>query len=214
MVLLNFSYESFEQVVKKYIESNYIFSTFENYDNEINQKIILMRHDVDFDLDVAKKFALFEKDLGISSSYFFRISAKNYNLFSPNVLNILFEISNFGHEVGLHLDSNIEMTNSDYKNLIKITKHTLEDKLDKEIKSFSIHEPSRTSIKHNFDFLYDIGFVNDCYSPKFFESIKYISDSSARWREGHFGEWINKVDKLQVLTHPIWWFKKFPQENY
>lgn len=39
------------------------------------------------------------------------------------------------------------------------------------------------------------------------------SDSSAQWREGHFFEWIDKVDQLQVLVHPIWWFKDSPQEN-
>ncbi len=44
-------------------------------------------------------------------------------------------------------------------------------------------------------------------------TMKYISDSSGRWREGHFGLWPGKVDRLQVLTHPFWWFERVPQEN-
>jgi hypothetical protein len=44
--------------------------------------------------------------------------------------------------------------------------------------------------------------------------MKYISDSSARWREGHFYEWVGKVDLIQVLVHPIWWYQNIPQENY
>ena len=52
------------------------------------------------------------------------------------------------------------------------------------------------------------------YENRFFKDIKYLSDSGGRWREGHFNEWVNVENKLQVLTHPWWWFKKYPQENY
>ena len=45
-------------------------------------------------------------------------------------------------------------------------------------------------------------------------TMKYLSDSSGHWREGHFAEWVDKVPVLQVLTHPFWWFETVPAENY
>ena len=36
---------------------------------------------------------------------------------------------------------------------------------------------------------------------------KYLSDSARRWREGCVCEWLGKVDRLEVLIHPVWWFE-------
>jgi hypothetical protein len=44
--------------------------------------------------------------------------------------------------------------------------------------------------------------------------MKYLSESGGRWRESCFHNWINQVDRLQVLVHPFWWYDKVPQENY
>ncbi|MDH3361889.1 MAG: hypothetical protein OEL51_06010, partial [Nitrosopumilus sp.] len=41
------------------------------------------------------------------------------------------------------------------------------------------------------------------------KQTKYISDSGRYWREGCMCKHINKHEKLQILTHPIWWVNKF-----
>ena len=51
--------------------------------------------------------------------------------------------------------------------------------------------------------------------------MKYISDSGivplsgqGRWREGCMCKHINKHNKMQVLIHPIFWYKENNLENY
>ncbi len=210
----NFTYESYHQAIKLYKNSNYTITNFKNYDQNKEKKILLIRHDIDMDIELAKNFAEFENSIGVNSSYFFRFTAKNYNLLSIYVLNTIKAISGLGHEIGLHIDSmHLEEQRAE-TNVILNVKNLLESQIGNSVESFSIHEPSRTSFSSDYKSLIDIGLKNNCYSKKFFEDIKYISDSGGRWREGHFGEWVDKVEKLQVLTHPLWWYKERPQENY
>lgn len=82
------------------------------------------------------------------------------------------------------------------------------------INSFSIHEPSRTSLIVDNETLNRLQLKHNSYDKKYFKDIKYISDSGGRWREGHFAEWLDKVDQIQILTHPLWWYESSPQENY
>ena len=65
-----------------------------------------MRHDIDIDILPAVNLAKFENKLGIKSSYFFRVNAKNYNILSLTTLNSISRIKDLGHEIGLHLDGN------------------------------------------------------------------------------------------------------------
>ncbi|MDH3361128.1 MAG: hypothetical protein OEL51_02070, partial [Nitrosopumilus sp.] len=41
------------------------------------------------------------------------------------------------------------------------------------------------------------------------KQTKYISDSGRYWREGCMCKHINKHEKLQILTHPIWWVNDY-----
>ena len=54
----------------------------------------------------------------------------------------------------------------------------------------------------------ELGLLN-AYDPYFYDGFKYVSDSMMRWREPA-DEYIRekKFDKLQVLTHPIWYQDK------
>ena len=53
------------------------------------------------------------------------------------------------------------------------------------------------------------------YEERFMNpSMKYLSDSSGRWREGHFGSWVGREPLMHVLTHPFWWYERVPAENY
>ena len=61
----------------------------------------------------------------------------------------------------------------------------------------------------------DFSLKYESYFPEFTEDMKYISDSGARWREGCMCNWIkNNEKKLYINTHPFWWYKDTPLENY
>jgi len=80
--------------------------------NSDDKVIISLRHDVDYNIKAAIKFAYFENKLGIKSTYFILHTAKYYgetreNFFkrNDNLIHYLKALQDkFGHEVGFHND--------------------------------------------------------------------------------------------------------------
>lgn len=122
-----------------------------------------------------------------------------------------------GHELGLHLDSGME----------KIWECTVEESIARQFdifynstgiqaKGFSIHMPSTLGGIDNCDLIVsDLNLAYHAYEKRFTEGeFKYISDSMKMWREKPISDYINKVNKIQLLIHPIWWYQNNPQENF
>ena len=69
-----------------------------------DRPLVIMRHDIDMDLEAALKISSLEKDLGIHSTYFFMVCCPLYNVFSSNGAEQVKEILAAGHHFGLHFD--------------------------------------------------------------------------------------------------------------
>ena len=62
------------------IEKEYDFIFFDELNK--NKSQVIIRHDIDFDVDAALKMAKIERELHLKSTYFFLISNDSYNLLS------------------------------------------------------------------------------------------------------------------------------------
>ena len=64
-----------------------------------NRPLVIMRHDIDMDLEAAHRMSLLERDLGICSTYFFMVRCQLYNVLSgkdsEQIKEILESGSNF-----------------------------------------------------------------------------------------------------------------------
>jgi hypothetical protein len=158
--------------------------------NEGTSRFILLRHDVDLSLDWALKMAKEEAERGYFSTYYILLHAPTYNVLSPKGTSTIQEISKLGHEIGLHLDTKYQIPD---EHLI------LQDIIGtgKKIETYTHHYPS---LREN-DSLPNL--MNAMVLRNY--EIKYISESGRHWREGCFCKHLDTVDRLQVLTHPIWW---------
>jgi len=63
---------------------------------------ILLRHDVDHDLDIALEMARVEHDAGFGSTYFLLHTAAYWN--DPALADKCLQLQDYGHEVGLHVN--------------------------------------------------------------------------------------------------------------
>ena len=82
--------------------------------NEFNgQKCFLIRHDVDWDIELAYKLAQLENNLEIKSTYFILVTSNLYNVFSPSNMKLINKIKNLNHEIGLHFDASNYKSNYD-----------------------------------------------------------------------------------------------------
>ena len=113
--MFKINYESF---ISSFQSQGYNFISFNQLDLNKNSQII-MRHDIEVDIDLAYKMAIIEKDLGIKSTYFFLLCNESYNLISDKNSLIIKNIADMGHTISLHFDMSI------YKNPIENLKNEL-----------------------------------------------------------------------------------------
>ncbi len=195
-----FTYDHYKNTCLKYVDEGYKFSKL---DDNRSPKSIWMVHDCDSFIENAVNLSRLENEIGVKSTYFLRLRARAYNVFSPYTVNLCRTIIDAGHDVGLHYEPINNMT---IKDMMSLVSHVL----DYPVRFFNIHEPARTGI----DIKALLPLNNRCYNSKYFENVKYISDSGGRWREGCFSEHVNRWDQILVSTHPVWWYEQTPARNY
>ncbi len=206
-----FSYIEYENIISL-IKMNLPIMDFSDITDE-TEKFCVLRHDIEFSIDRALKIAEIEKSLGISSTYTVQLRNNTYNALSQKNIDIIRKINNMGHKIGLH--QNPPMMN-DEKLIKYILKdiETLEHYYGFEVDRYAFHRcGSNPEILKRY---VEIPNKINCYDKKFFHYFKgdtpkklrvyYLADSNHKWKYGHPLELnFNKVNKIQLLTHPYSW---------
>jgi hypothetical protein len=192
----NFNYENF---LKGFEDNGYKFIFFNA--PIIGKKEIILKHDVDFDCELALKLAEIESKNNIKSTYFFLLRNEAYDAFSNKNLEIIKKIKEMGHRVSIHFDPVIYDNNFVDGLITEVA--IFEKKLETKVNIISIHRPNVFFTSSNSL----INGLEHTYLNKYFKDIKYLSDSSGRWRFGHpFDSMEFSAGKsFQILTHPVWW---------
>ncbi|WP_010204855.1 hypothetical protein [Salinibacterium sp. PAMC 21357] len=214
-----FSFHDYARVLRAYKENGYAVTGFGEYIRNPQPKHVVLRHDLDNSIDQALRVARIDAQEGCASSIFVRVHARGYNLMSLPALAALREMEDMGHEVGLHLEGGInEVLGGNNNDWADRQRTVFEAALNRSLIGFSSHEPARMGGIEFADNLlerWSDTVTHHAYEDRFTTpTMKYLSDSSGNWREGHFGLWVGKEPLMQVLTHPFWWFDKVPAENY
>ncbi len=197
---MDFTYNSYLNLIDLIKKHNYTIASYHNW-NESNRSVIL-RHDIDYDLDKAVELANYEKQAGVSSTFFVLVSSDFYNIYSASTKKKIKDIIGMGHEIGLHFDETCYDSDSDIIQNVFFEKSALESAVKMPVRTLSMHRPSKRVLDMNLEI---DGIVNS-YSNIFFRDIKYLSDSRRRWREPV--ESIvssEEFDHLQILTHAFWY---------
>ncbi len=211
---MKFTYEAYCKMCGLLINSGYEITDYCRHGGGYNRCVIL-RHDIDTDLQKALAFARIEKEHKISSTYFVLLTSNFYNLFTRENKKIVNEIKNLGHTIGLHFDETAYP--SDVGNVEKITLNIkkeirwLSDLLEDDVRCFSYHRPSKAIL--DADIKID-GLINS-YGNTFFKDFKYLSDSRMNWREPLLDIIKSEqYNRLHILTHPFWYHEaEIPMET-
>ena len=201
---MEFTYNSYLHLLQLLQKNNYRFCTYDDYQDY--DKCVIMRHDIDYNLEQAVKLAEIERDFGIKSTYFVLLSSDFYNPASISSYKALHTIVDLGHNIGLHFDETVY--NYDHRSMeyyISKEARILSELLEVEINSFSLHRPNAVTLETELEIP---GFVNS-YSKEFFQNFKYVSDSRRRWREP-VEEIIQSeaYRRLHILTHAFWYHQE------
>ena len=174
-----FSIAHYKEIIELANDKGYSIKPINRFDHD--KKQILLQHDIDFSLEYAYELANQEYDLHIRSSYYLYLHSELFNPLSPKSMEMLKQIKDMGHEVGLHYDS---------RYLLHCEGQIMHDLLDQKEMTYSQHWPaSNNKLKG------DISEIK----------VKYLSDSGRNWREGCICTNIGEYDQMRVSMHPEWW---------
>jgi len=201
---MEFTYAAYKNMILLLKEHGYIFCDYLNYIE--CDKSVIMRHDVDQDMEKALEFAKMEREVGISSTYFVLITSNFYNVFSKKNREILKNICESGHSIGLHFDeTQYQKTDKDWwREAIDYEITLLEQCIGRKVTSVAMHRISRDTLAA--DWKIRDGKVINSYGKEFMENHKYVSDSRRNWKEDVI-DLIRKeqYNRFHMLVHPFWY---------
>ncbi|MDE1766228.1 MAG: hypothetical protein KGI27_08160 [Thaumarchaeota archaeon] len=199
----DFSYRHYFEVLDYAKDHYYIYPISEIPKSNNKNQFLVLRHDIDFSLDYALRLAEKEHKKGIASTYFVLLHCEYYNALSEDGTKVIRRISELGHEIGLHYDTNFltEKPSSAIRQ-IKEEKRLLENITNKKVVSVAQHNPS---ISRKLNLSLEKHSLVDAGNSRHMDGVKYISDSVQNWRNGCMCNHVEREKKLQILTHPLWW---------
>lgn len=221
----DFTMKTFRALLKSIIEAGYTIQTLEQFLGQPEKKACILRHDVDEFPENALKMAETEHELGIRSTYYFRILKISFN---PEIIK---KISEFGHEIGYHYEDmslfggNPELaTNSFKRNLERLREFY-------PVKTVCMHGSSMSEADNRdiwkYVTLQELNLLGEPYLSIDFSKVAYFSDTARRWNGKkfsirdqagnsehpqfrHTGDIINALQnnqmpqQMMILTHTLW----------
>lgn len=226
----DFTLNTYRRLLITLSENGYGFQTLEKFAENPQKRVVILRHDVDIWSKKALPFARLENEMGIRSSYYFRIL---YRTYQPEVVR---EIVSLGHEIGYHYE---ELThhNGDMDQAIRtFGKNLAQLREFYPVRTICMHGRSgspydnREIWKHHDLQKYQI--ICEPYLSLDFNKILYLSDTTQRWNGGDIAvrdkvesgydhsfrttfDIMNNIDTLpdQILinVHPDIWAQSLPE---
>lgn len=92
-------WDDYRSLLQQALQHGYRFVRHDQYDQpdyNSSQKYFFLRHDIDSDIKIAKKMFRIEQELGVQSTYYFRLSTLDFDFMQ--------QIHSFGSEVGYHYE--------------------------------------------------------------------------------------------------------------
>lgn len=181
-----------------------------------SDQFIIMRHDVEYSVERAYNLSKIEESMDFTSAYFFQWTNNSYNILSRKNRDMVKDMHERGHQIGLHFALNGMTDMEQIKRQILREMQILSEMFGFAVDTFSIHRPSKDVLRENIKLP---GIIN-AYQDDFFTfaenmteetpvTVKYMSDANHIWRYGYpDAENILSHDKVQILTHPFAWTKK------
>jgi len=191
-----------------------------------NNKVIIMRHDVDSKIESALKMAFIEKDHSVRSTYYFRDNAVEH----PEILK---SVKRLGHEIGYHYEV-MDKTKGDPAKAIELFKEELDRfRAITDITTICMHGTpfspyDNLSLWNDYSFK-EMDIIGEGYLSIDLKKILYFSDTSRSWNNQKYKvkdvvslidpcqEKIKTTDdlikliitsekkQLYILTHPARW---------
>lgn len=196
--------EDYLALASTFVKHGYACVTLEQFSP--SRKDLILRHDIDINIDAAVEMATRERERGFLATYYALLTSEFYNLMSKSGRIAIRAIAEMGHEIGLHFDTAVYASADEIDEKIMQECNQLEQILGCSVKSVSPHRPGRVCsgwLAKN----HSPAGRNHPYQTRFFSEARYYSDSPGYWGHGNPLEHLRsqEVSAAQILTHPHLW---------
>jgi len=188
------------------LEEGYSFQTYQEFVENPLDKVIVLRHDVDAKPLNSLRFAQMLACLGISGTYYFRVSKNGFDEF------IIKQITQLGHEVGYHYETmdtcngHVDKAYEEFCiNLEKIKKIATINTITMHGSPLSAYDNKDIWKKYNYK---SLGIIAEPYFDLNFDKVFYITDTGRRWDGGLYNV-RDKAVKENPITNPDFLKLKF-----
>lgn len=189
---MDFTVSTYRELLAELNNADYLFQTFQAFIDHPDEKVILLRHDVDGRKQHSLQFAQIQHELGITGTYYFRTVPQSFDE------DIIRQMSEMGHEIGYHYET-MDKANGDVEEAYELFCSELE-KLRKivPIKTICMHGSplsrydNRDLWKH-YDYR-ELGITGEPYLDLDFSQVLYLTDTGRRWD----GEKVSIRDKVHA----------------
>lgn len=201
--LPEFSLDKYADLLNRLIGVGYQFQKVNQMCDFPQGKVAYLRHDVDLHISLISEMALTEKNFGISATYFVPLTL-HFNLFYPTNQNILRQLVEMGHEIGLHYDmETYPLDPEEARRHLDWEVGVLAKVIEQPVHSISMHNPC----KGQPDPFREIDEYVHPHDPRYQDNLLYVSDSCRAWCDASlltcFGP--NPPRKLLLNVHPELW---------
>jgi len=182
--------------------------------------LLILRHDVEWDVSRALAMAEIEKAHGVRSTMYFRVDTKAFDLPAMRWLQ------DEGFEIGYHFNT-LDRCGGDFDRASALFERELRELREAGLKIDTVcshgdprvkkvgYEVNNEICVKEPDLCKRNGLLGEAYLDVDFSSLKYFSDAGIGWSEGiTTKELITKINRqewpvVQVLAHPDYWSKSF-----
>lgn len=180
----DFTLEIYKVLLDAFIAAGYKFQTYRDFILAPEEKVLILRHDVDDKKLHSLKFAQIQSQLGIQGTYYFRIVPES---FDPPMMK---DIEAMGHEVGLHYEE-MDLANGDREMAHQLfISHLERFRSIVDVKTICMHGSPKSKfdnkdiwIEHNYR---DLGLIGEPYFDLNVDEVFYLTDTGMMWDGDRF----------------------------
>ena len=177
---MDFTINKYRELVSALKDAGYEFVTYVEYAEGLRaDKLVVMRHDVDRQVDRARRLAEVENEMGVRASYYFR-----EKFISDNSADIQ-HIESLRHEVGYHYEVLVTERGDVDKAYASFVRNVAELRQFVDVRTTTMHgsPTSRFDSKHMWR-VYDYKKLGLIGEPQFdvdWSEMFYLTDTGRSW---------------------------------
>ena len=198
---MDYSIQAYRSIIERALAAGYEFAPFTA---GVRAGLLLLRHDVDYSLEMALELARVNAGLGVRGTFFVLLRSQVYNLLSSQSREAVAGIAALGQHVALHaatrpggadaeadLAADFGFARRDVPSMSPV---------------FSWHNPTPELLERHLAAETVAGLIN-AYARAYTRDITYLSDSNMRNSVEDFLAALGLPGRpaLQLLFHPLNW---------